>query len=241
MSVAAYLRRFRVSLPTIVDFDRSFEKQCGVPTVSLNAIMQVRIITADGQMTRDNPRDLEKAAERALEGASWNVEPSDIPAALRRTWLAVEFGNYPAAAKSLKKNLKSRKAGTKAAAEKLQAYVQQQLDKQMQSAAADLDGGRKWQAYKTYASIQQTFKGYEIPDEVAQRVKTLSVDESVKVERTALKRFQSAKQKVLSAKSAASRKRGLGRLKKIVADSPETEAASQAKVLLEGLSGSTAP
>jgi hypothetical protein len=212
-----------------------------VPTVSLNAIMQVRIITAQGRMTRDNPRDLEKAADRALQGASWNVEPSGIPAALIRTWLAVEFGNYPAASASLKKNLKSRKAETKAAAEKLQAYVQLKLDEQLQSAAADLEEGRKWEAYKAYTSIRQSFKGYEIPDEVVRRAKTLTADRSVKAERTALKRFQSARQKVLSAKSVASRKRGLGTLKKIIADSPETDAASQAKALLEGLSGSTAP
>lgn len=212
-----------------------------MPTVNLNAIMQVRIITAAGRMTRDNPRNLEKAAERALEGASWNVEPSGIPAALQRTWLAVEFGNYPAAAASLKKSLRSRKSKTKSAAEKLQAYVQQQLDQQLQSAAADLDEGLKWQAYKTYASLRQTFKGYEIPAEVAQHVKTLSADKSVKTERIAQKKFQSARKAVLSGKSKASRKRGLGRLKKIIAESPETEAASQAKALLEGVSGSTPP
>ena len=212
-----------------------------MPTVSLNAIMQVRIITAAGRMTRDNPRNLEKAAERALEGASWNVELSGIPAALQRTWLAVEFGNYPAAAASLKKSLRSRKSKTKSAAEKLQAYVQQQLDQQLQSAAADLDEGLKWQAYKTYASLRQTFKGYEIPDEVAQHVKTLTADKSVKEERIAQKIFQSARRAVLSAKSNSSRKRGLGRLKKIIAESPETEAASQAKALLEGVSGSTPP
>ena len=157
-SVASYLRQNRVTWPTIVDADRSFETRCSVPKVSLENIWQVRIISPDGKMTLGNPGDLQGAAERALVGAKWNIDPAEIPKLLQPSWAAVEFGNYSAAAASLKRYLKSRKPENKTAAQTLQAYVEKQLEEQVELAAIALKDERNWDAYKAYSSVQLAFQ-----------------------------------------------------------------------------------
>jgi peroxiredoxin len=240
-SVAGYVRRHGITWPTIVDADRSFEARCGVPEVSLENIWQVRLVTAGGELTVGNSQALEMTATRAVEGAKWNIDPAEMPAALLPAWTAVEFGNYPAASAPLQRYLKARKPEEKEAAEKLQAYVDQKLQEQLQLAEAAFDDGRKWEAYKGYSEVQRGFRGFDVPDEVDTKVKSLQSDDAVKTELAALKRFQAVSKAIASAKTPAARERGLKLLERIVDDLPDTEAAAQAKALLADLSGSAAP
>jgi hypothetical protein len=206
-SVASYLRKNRVTWPTIVDADRSFETRCGVPKVSLQDILRVMIVTPDGKMTLVNPGDLQGAVERALVGAKWNIDPADISKTLQPSWAAVEFGNYSAAATSLKRYLKSRKSEDKTAAQTLQTYVEKQLEEQLELAATALKGERNWDAYKAYSSVQLAFRGFEIPADVAQNIKTLRKDDAVKLELAAMKRLRAASRSVSLAKTHRSRSR----------------------------------
>ncbi|MBT6156280.1 MAG: hypothetical protein HOL01_13025 [Planctomycetaceae bacterium] len=240
-SVASYLRQNRVTWPTIVDADRSFETRCGVPTISLKSIWQIRIVSPDGQMTFGNPNDLQATAERALVGAKWNIDPAEIPKLLQPSWAAVEFGNYSAAAVSLKRYLKARKPEDNAAAERLQEYVVDKLDEQVELAATALKDERNWDAYKAYNSIQITFRGFEVPADIAQNIKTLRKDDAVKLELAALKRLKAASRSVARAKTPTARERGLKSLQRIIDDQPETEAAAQAKSLLEETNGTATP
>ena len=240
-SVASYLRQNRITWPTIVDTDRSFEARCGLREISLNNIWQVRIVTADGQMRPGNPSALETSAERAVVDAKWNIDPAEIPKALQPTWASVEFGDYATAAPSLKRYLKSRKPEDKAAAETLNAYVMKQLDEQLLLASTALADERSWDAYQAYNSVQIGFRGFEIPKEVSENIKTLRSDDAVKIELAALKRLRAARRAFASAKSPSARERSLKSFQRIIDDLPETEAAAQAKLLLEGVSGTVTP
>ena len=230
-NVASYVREHEINWPVIADADRSFEQQAGVGVISLQNIWAARIITGDGKMIPANANDMAETAERAAAGAKWNVDPKEIPDTLRQAWFAVEFGNYPAAAATLKKNLKSGKAEVKAGAEMLNTYVQQQLQRQLDTAKNSLDQQKPWEAYKIYSAIPEGFKGYELPDDVAAQIKSLAADEDVKRELAAVKAMNSV-QKVLASSSASSQKRVASMLKKLVEDFPGTDAAKAAESLL---------
>ena len=229
--IASYLRGNDINWPVIADVDRTFEKQAGVGIISLQNIWAARIITGDGKMVAGNANDLAETAERAAAGAEWNVDPKEIPEALQQAWFAVEFGNFPAAAAILKKNLKSGNADLKTGAEKLNAFVQQRLQQQLDAAKNSLDQQKPWEAYKAYSSIPASFKGYEIPDDVAAQIKSLGTDEVVKQELAAVKAMNSV-QKALASSSASSQRRAASMLKKLIDDFPGTDGAKAAQELL---------
>lgn len=230
--VQGYLSDCGITWPTIVDQDRSFEKAAGVNEVSLQNIYQMRVLMPNGQLVPGNIGDFEGTATRAAEAAKWKVDPAEIPAALKPAWAAVEFGNYPAGAGLVKKSLTSPKADIKAAAEKLNEAIKGRIDTLLSDAKKSEEGGQKWPAYKSYSSIAADFKGYDIPAEVAAKVKELSVDPDVKGQLAAFKTLEGAK-KSLSGNSAAARKRGVNQLEKLVSDQGSTEAAQEAKTILE--------
>ena len=230
--VEGYLREVSVPWPTIVDPTRGFEKQWGIPEVSLQNIYQLRTIGADGRVQRGSPDNLEGAAEAALAGAKWNVEPASIPAALRPAWSAVEFGDYPAGASLIKKNLASKKPDLKQGATTLQEYVQTKIDEGVAAAKSAADSGKSWQAYRAYDDVATQFKGYELPAEVGSQLKQLAADEQVKLELAALKQLTSAK-KSLGSTSRAGRVGAVNRLKKLVEEAPDSDAAKEAAELLK--------
>jgi hypothetical protein len=227
--VASYARQNQITWPIIVDSDRSLEQRCSVGQISLNNIWQMRLITGDGRLAPGNTADVDGSADRALQGASWNVDPAGMPANLKPAWMAVEFGNYPAAAVNVKTGLKSNKPDVKAASEKLHGYVMQKLDARFNAAKQAAAGGNKWESYKAYSSLLVEFKGYEVPEEAESAAKELSADDAVKAELAALKRLDSAR-KMLA--SPTTQKRALKLLEQLIADAPTTEAAQQARQIL---------
>lgn len=234
----SYVRTSRINLPILIDEDRSFETACGVPEISLDNIWQLRIITADGKLTTGNVSQLEEVARKALESASWNLDPKEIPASLKNTWVSVEFGNYSAAAKMILKNQTSGKIEVKNAAQKMLEYVNNQLNEELKSANSDLEMEYKWNAFKKYSNILQRFKGYEIPEEVGQNLRTLNADEKIQVELAAQKRFSLA-ERAFSSRSISSRKKAMIILKKLVLEHPETEAGKKAEAAIEKIEGSS--
>ena len=217
----------------IVDVDRSFEKQSDVGVISLQNIRAARIITSDGKLISGNARDLAETAGLAVTGATWNVDPQQIPEALQQAWFAIEFGNFPAAASVLKKNLRSGRAELKTAAELLNSYVQQELQKQLDTASKYLAGQNSWEAYKIFIAIPDNFEGYEIPNDVSKQIKSLGDDENVKSELAAIKEMNTA-QKVFASSSPSSQKRAASLFERLIEDFPGTEAARAAQKLLDG-------
>lgn len=230
--VAGYLREVSVPWPTIVDPTRAVEKQWGIPEISLQNIYQARTIGPDGRVQPASADNLEGAAEAALAGAKWNVDPSSIPAALKPAWSAVEFGDYKEGAALIKKNLASNKPELKQGAATLRDYVQTKIDEGVATAKSAADSGNRWQAYKAYDEVATQFKGYELPPEVTTELKQLAANEQVKRELAALKQLTAAK-KSLGSTARAGRVGAVNRLKKLVQESPDSDAAKEAAELLK--------
>jgi hypothetical protein len=232
--VSSYLRKYQITWPAIVDADRSFEQQAGVPEVSLQNIWQARVINSKGKVVRAGATDLEKTAELAMNGAQWNIDPTAIPKELQPLWAQVEFGNYSTAATTLRRHLKSRKEEIKTAATTLNDYVAKQLADELVTAAAAEKSGDVWQSYRTLESLSARYKGYEIPKTVVQDVKRLADNDQVKLELAAHRKFELA-QKSARSTSLSARKRAVRQLQQIVEQFPDTDAAAKARSILSSL------
>jgi peroxiredoxin len=232
--VEQYAREVNLRWPVIVDTARQFEKQCGVNEVSLQNIFELGMILPDGTFARGNPGDVAGAAEKALSGASWKVDPAEVPAALRPAWQAVEFGNPAAGASLIKRNLNSPKPDLKAAATKLHDSIQTEIRAEVASATEALTANRKWAAYEILSGVKSRFVGYEFPAEVADKLKELTADDEINREIVADKTLEAAQKQILTRTPAALRNAAL-RLRRLVADYPGTDAAAQAEALLAKL------
>lgn len=224
-----YVKRNKIPWPVICDSDRSFENQFGIQ-VSPQATRQVRLLMPDGKFKSAEATNIEGAATDALRDAKWKVEPKDIPQALQSAWLAVEFGNYPAAAQTLKKNLNG-KGELKDAAERLNQFVLDDLAGQLDVAKKSLDDGKKWDAFKRFSTISAKFKGFTIPPDVTVTLKELTTDDAIKEEQAAMRQFEFAMQ--AASRSPTARKGAIKQLEKLVKDHPDTEAASEAQKIIE--------
>lgn len=233
--VESYARQNRITIPIIVDSDRTLENQLGVGEISLQNIWAAAILNADGRVVRANASDLEAAASQALQGAKWNVDPEGIPADLRPAWQAIEFGNFAAGAPAVSKGLKSGKAEVKEAAEKLNAYAQGLIEEQLDSAQKALADNDKFEAYRLYFAIKSDFKGFELPDDLDQTVRELYLDTTVKKELAAMKRLESAKM-ALSSPSEATRQKARKLLEALIKTDPDTRAGQEAQAILTELS-----
>ena len=144
--------------------------------------------------------------------------------------MAIEFGKYPDAAQTLKKNLIG-KGDVKEWATKLNQVVLDDLGRQVEDAKKSLDADKKWDAYKRYSAIPAKFKGFTVPPEVAANIKELASDEAIKGEQAALKKLDLAIQ--AASRSPSARKGALKQLQKLIDEHPGTEAASEAQKLIE--------
>jgi thiol-disulfide isomerase/thioredoxin len=232
-AVSSYAREVGVSWPVIVDSDRSLEKQFEVPEVSLQNIWQTVIVTPTGEVQKMGG-DFGAAAAAAATGAAWKVDPASIPADLKGAWLAIELGNYGQAGSAVKKSLTSSKPDVKAAAEKLNEGVQKAIETEATSAEQLGKQDKQWQAYKIYQQIGRKYQGFPIPETISQAALTLAKDPAIAKEQKAAKELEMAR-KTGSKGSAASIRRAEAMLEKLVADSPDTEAAAEAQTILSNL------
>lgn len=226
--IQQYAREVGLMWPVIVDPDRSFEKLSNVNEISLQNIYQSRLLMADGTLVGGS-FDLAESAPRALAGAKWRVDPKEVPDSLKGAWQQIEFGSFLNSAAQLKKSSNSTKPDEKAAAEKLLAAVQTELDKDLAEAQTKYDAGDKWQAYKAYNRLAARFKGYELPSDVPTRVKELATDETVRLELAASKLLESALRQGGPA--------GLQTLKRLTKQYPETESGRAAQGILDKAAG----
>ncbi len=223
-----YLRKNKVTWPTICDSDRSFENQFGF-TISLQNIKQARLLLPNGTLKTGDADNLEGSSVDALRDAKWKVDPKDLPPQLQPAWQAIEFGKYSDAALLLKKHLNG-KGTVKEAAQNLNQVVLDDLTAQLEAAKKALDDEKKWDAYKRYSAIPTKFKGFAVPADVASTIKELSGDVAVKEELAAWKTLDLAKQ--AASKSPSARKGAIKQLQNLIKDHADTEAAHEAQELL---------
>ncbi|MDP7276732.1 MAG: hypothetical protein QF363_14720 [Planctomycetaceae bacterium] len=228
----AYLRKNRIRWPAIADQDRSFEKSCGVPMISLKNICQVRILKPDGKLVATSATRLETSLTSALAKAKWNVDPTGIPAGLRTAWFQVEFGNFAQAAVAIKKAANSRKTETKQAGTKLRDHVTGKMTAQLEAAKKAEADGKTWEAYRGYSNATVRYKGYGLPKDLSTTVRRLAVDPAVKQEVSGLKILAAARRK-LGGKSVSGRKSGLRTLQRLADKQPDSQAGQEAQRLLD--------
>lgn len=225
--VASYLKKNGIAWPTIVDQARMFEKAAGLKEISLNNIRGYRVLNANGAMV--NSFGLEASAKLAMSTAKWNVDPEGIPASLKTSWQAIEFGDFVSAARTLQRALKSKNTEIQTAAQTLNEYVQGELADTLEKAAAAKTDGDEWLAFKTYTELQYRFKGYDTGTDVKAELETLADSESVKSQMLASRQLENA----LKTASRSGIQRAAKRLKKIIKQYPDTEAAQKAQDLLD--------
>ncbi len=225
----AYLRKNKVNWPVICDSDRSFERQFDI-IVSPENTQQVRQLMPDGSFKTGDLNNLEGSAVDASRDAKWKVDPANLPQVLQSAWLAIEFGKYPDAAQTLKKN-QFGKGDVKEWAAKLNQVVMDDLNRQLEDAKKSLDAEKKWDAYKRYSVIPNRFKGFTVPPEVASNIKELASDDTIKGEQAAMKQLDLAIQ--AASRSPSARKGALKQLQKLIDEHPGTEAAGEAQKLID--------
>lgn len=228
VSVSKYLKKNKIGWPTIVDYDRAFEKMADVGEVSLRNIWQFATVNAEGEIRR-SANDPEKAAQRVLKDAKWNVDLKLIPPALQAEWKAVEFGDYSKAARGLKRASNSSKPELKAGADVLMDYVSEKMNGLVTEADEARESDEVWIAYKKYSQAKEVFAGYDLPEEALEHWKELKSNKKVKSEISAEKQLASAGR--IAAKSGV--RRVIGKLKKLIEQHPDTEAAAVAQKVLD--------
>jgi thiol-disulfide isomerase/thioredoxin len=228
--VEQYVREVGLDWPVIVDTDRSFEAACGIAEVNLQNIHQVAFLNAQGQVLPGSFSDLPGTATKALAGAKWTVDPSEIPDELKPAWRSLEFGEYAAVGAELVKAKTSRKADVKAAAKKLLETVDSQIQTELTAAAAE---PTPYRAAEHYAAVATRFAGYPAAEKATTLRRELTKKPAYKKELAAIKLFEKQRQLAASDKPAV-RERALAALRKLAADAPDSEAGRRAAELIEG-------
>jgi thiol-disulfide isomerase/thioredoxin len=240
-AIEQYAKSVDLTWPTIVDTSRQTERRWFDNPISLQNIHQVGLILPSGQKTLGRWDDLEGSVQQALQGASWKVDPKSVPAIFLPTWKQVEQGKYSAAAALLKKGLVTSNAEVKEAATRVYAVVQDEMQRAVEQAADLRKSGDLWDAYRQYESIATTFAGYDLPPEVAASQKELAANTKVQKQLEAAKALAAIKKTFPQARTDAARKRVIGRLEQFVRQHPDTEAADEARQILDQAAGSRSP
>lgn len=235
--VELYSRRYKITWPILVDSDRSFEERSGIGEINTQNRLQVRGLSGDGEFTPSRGGEIKEVAEAIADSGQWQVDPTEIPAALQASWKAIEFGNFSAAAQALKKNAKSPKEEIKTAAGKLQEVVDTRIQADVERAATAREAGESWKAYKLLTDLQARFRGFTLPASVAADLKELRDDDQVKKELTAGKAFDTLKQKVSGGKFPPKSVRA--QMEKFLEQYPGTEAAAEVSAAVARIDGAT--
>lgn len=230
--IEQYVRDCKIPWPIVLDPSREFEKASGVPEISLQNIYQMKTINGAGQWANGNPGDLAGSAQHALAGAKWRVEPAEVPASLKQAWVAVEFGNFAAAAPLVKKGMVAASAEIKQAATKLSEAVDAAATSELEAAQKLSTAGEKWLAYKCYQAVGERFVGYAAAATAETEMKALAADEQVQKQQVATKALDAIKR---AARTNAGRRGAVIRLRKFPAEHPGTEAAAEAQAIIDQL------
>lgn len=233
-TLGRYLSQYRVQWPVIVDVNRSLESDLGVPTISLDgSVFAVRYRNGDGEFAGAGA-DFEKTVKAALKGAEWRVEPSAVPRELRTAWQAIEFGDFPAAARAVNKAVNGKDGPVKDGARRLLDAVEAEARDLGKVAQKALNSSDNWTAYKALDEIDANFGEYESLDLIG--LAQTKRDELAKLDSIGAQ-VEAAKllEKAITVGSKGGKsaiRRGRGLLEQVVSRHPGTEAADKAQALL---------
>lgn len=230
--VAAYVNKHRIGWPVIVDEDRQFERQMGMKEISLRNIYQVMFLTSDGEWREGRYSDIPGTVERALENASWKIDPAEIPASLRGAWRNIELNRFAEAAKEITGAEQSRDPALQQASQRLASVVNENMTRDAQKAWSLGKEEQYYQAHVAFQALEARFQGYQIPEKYTSAAKWVAKHPAVQRERKAAAELSRAQRLLLSPKTSL-QKRGVDRLNVIVTRFAETEAAIEAEKVLQ--------
>ena len=228
--VQRYARSVRLNWPIMVDLDRSFEELCNIGEISLRNIVQVCYITPEGKLKLGQWNDLEGTIAAALRGASWKIDPVEIPDALRVAWRNIEFANYATAAPIVNKALGSRKSEIKTAAHNLLEVVERQAAKDLEAASAEAEKST-YRAYQRYGAIVERYDGFGVVKQAVAARRELARDPALRQELTAIKAIEKQRAPLGSGRTAV-RERARSVIDKIIEQHPDSEAARIGRELI---------
>lgn len=232
-----YVQEVNLTWPVVVDENRELEKAAGIfPPLTLTSeqTMQVRIVTASGEMTAPQPLEPVTAGiDLALKDAQWKVDPRGMPDRLKTLWRQIEFGNYAGLAVSLKKELNSKDSAVKEFADSLQKAVEKDLEESLQRVETEAEGDKKWRAYEMLLPLFDRFKSFTIPKKADQLKKDLAKDSLVKEGIKSQKSLPMIRQKLLMPNLAAPQRLKLTKdLQKIIQSFPDSDLGREAERVL---------
>jgi hypothetical protein len=182
-----YQQRNQVAMPIFADSQRIMEKRYGFE-ISLKNVMQIRVITADGQIVhRAMSADvIDKVL--ADSKASWKYKGQTYDAKLGPTLDAFEWGHYAQGAKLL---TTARKSTNKPLAESANKFFDE-LKKDGETWKTEADNFAETEpvkAYDGYSKVASVFAGDELGKSVAEPIKKLAMNKEVSNELAARKGF----------------------------------------------------
>lgn len=222
-----YLGKYRVKWPVISDPTREFESAMGVPRLRAQTdTYALKYVSGDGKAGEIQEADLAAAAEAALKGAEWRVDPKGLPAPLLSAWKAIELGDFAAAARTVNRALESKAPDVRVGGQKLHDAVTDEIKSIGREAATALRDDDTWTAYKLLRSIEDRFGAYDIDlvEDAAKKAEEFSKIDAVSNEITASRKLD----KALARRSGRD-------LKRVATKYPSTEAGAKASKLLAKL------
>ena len=215
----------------IADVDHSLEKAYDVNEISLNNILQTRFISSDGSMHLGDWNKFDETIQDALKGASWKLDPANVPDSLREAWAAIEFGNYKASGALLRKSLNSPKKELQEAAKRLQEVVKTAATDDFEAAKKASEDEQHWRAYEICQRLSDHFTPADLPSDFAEFKKTLIKEPKVKTG-TAARRTLDGIVKGLNAGKPLNKK-FKAQLEKMVSDFEDSDLARDAQAALD--------
>ena len=226
-----YARDVSCTWPMIADVDHSLEKAYDVNEISLNNILQTRFISSDGSMHLGDWNKFDETIQDALKGASWKLDPANVPDSLREAWAAIEFGNYKASGALLRKSLNSPKKELQEAAKRLQEVVKTAATDDFEAAKKASEDEQHWRAYEICQRLSDHFTPADLPSDFAEFKKTLIKEPKVKTG-TAARRTLDGIVKGLNAGKPLNKK-FKAQLEKMVSDFEDSDLARDAQAALD--------
>jgi len=231
----AMVDRYRKStglvMPVLVDEDRSTEKRYGF-TISLRNIIQWRVIDGEGKIVGYSAQDA--VIQQALKNARFELGDRAFSDALKPTAKQVEWGEYEAAVKTLKRYLRTSNKTQKADALYILDFLEKKAQALAEKARAEEQAGRGWAAYLIHQDIVKRFSLCSAAGEAKKATRRLDRLPAIRKEKREWKSYQQAL-KLLADKSKYRRKQGRTLLQQIKARSADTEAGRRAKEKLAEL------
>ncbi|HYG75471.1 MAG TPA: hypothetical protein VEK08_10755 [Planctomycetota bacterium] len=227
-SVEGYMTSVKSEWPALADTDRTYEKKFDFGEISTSNIFQAVVVDAGGTVHTANAMDLAPSVKQVVSTAKWKIPPAEIPDALKKAWRALEFGQMSVAAPIIKQASSASDAKVKEAAKKLEAVVVEEITSTLANAKAELDAGKKWEAYKLYDYVATNFKLFAEAKPAAAEMSKLGTDPKVKREVQARTMLQKCNELLASPKKTEQQQGQMG-LQTLTQQFADTEAGEQAK------------